>query len=59
MELTPGTMVVNRAAPDWGVGQVQSLVGNRLTANFPEVGKVVIDLTQVAIEPVMPEDRED
>jgi hypothetical protein len=59
MELTPGTMVVNRAAPDWGIGQVQSLVGSRLTANFPEVGKVVIDLTQLAIEPVMLEDSED
>lgn len=29
--------------PDWGLGQVQSSVGGKVTVNFEQVGKVVID----------------
>ncbi len=29
--------------PDWGLGQVQSNIGNRITVNFEHGGKVVID----------------
>jgi hypothetical protein len=32
--LTPGMFVRNPAAPDWGVGQVQSVIGGRVTVNF-------------------------
>lgn len=39
--------------PDWGVGQVQSNVGGRITVNFREEGKVVIDGARVALLPVM------
>lgn len=28
---------------DWGVGQVQSNIGDRITVNFEHKGKVVID----------------
>ena len=38
--------------PDWGVGQVQSVVGERVTVNFPDAGKVVIDTGRVALLPV-------
>ncbi len=31
------------AAPEWGVGQVQSVDGNRVTVNFPDAGKRSID----------------
>ena len=41
------------ARPDWGVGQVQSLVGDRITVNFENAGKVVLigsaaELTRIA-----------
>ncbi len=35
--------------PDWGTGQVQSNIGGRITVNFREVGKVVIDGTRVEL----------
>ena len=41
--LEPGQRVMHPNQPDWGIGQVQSNIDNRVTVNFPEVGKVVID----------------
>ena len=41
--LTPGMFVRHPARPEWGVGQVQSNIGGRITVNFPEEGKLVID----------------
>lgn len=41
--LEPGMMVRHPMQPDWGVGQVQSNVGSRITVNFEHAGKVVID----------------
>jgi hypothetical protein len=35
--------------PDWGVGQVQSNIGGRITVSFPEAGKVVIDAAHVSL----------
>ena len=41
---------------DWGVGQVQSNIGGRITVNFPEAGKVVIDGTHVELELIFTSD---
>jgi Protein of unknown function (DUF3553) len=48
----PGMLVRHPAQPDWGLGQVQSSIGNRLTVNFEHAGKVVIDLSQVDLTPI-------
>ena len=48
--LEPGMLVRNPARPDWGVGQVQSNIGGKITVNFREEGKVVIDGTAVSLE---------
>lgn len=45
--LEPGMLVRHPGQPDWGLGQVQSSIGHRVTANFEHAGKVVIDLRQV------------
>ena len=37
-----GALVRHSAEPDWGLGQVQSIVGDRVTVNFENVGKVVL-----------------
>lgn len=50
--LEPGMLVRHPAQPDWGLGQVQSSIGNRVTVNFEHAGKRVIDLTQVDLVPV-------
>lgn len=49
---TPGMLVSHPDRPDWGVGQVQSNVEGRITANFPEAGKQVIDTKVVELIPV-------
>ena len=48
--LTPGMIVRNPANPDWGLGQVQSKIGTRLTVNFENEGKVVLDATRVELD---------
>lgn len=40
--LAPGDLVINPAAPEWGIGQVQSVVNRRVTATFEHAGKQVI-----------------
>jgi hypothetical protein len=42
-------LVRHPGQPDWGLGQVQSNVGGRVTVNFEHAGKVVIDLRQVVL----------
>lgn len=51
-ELFPGSRVVNPARPDWGPGQVQSVVGNRVTVNFEHVGKMMVHIDRVTLEPL-------
>jgi hypothetical protein len=47
--LEPGVLVRHPAEPDWGLGQVQSVAGAKVTVNFEEVGKQVIDARVVAL----------
>jgi hypothetical protein len=47
--LEPGMLVRHPTQPDWGVGQVQSNIGGRVTVNFPDEGKLVIDSTRVML----------
>ncbi len=49
--LEPGMLVRHPARPDWGVGQVQSNIGWRVTVNFEHAGKVVIDGRRVMLAP--------
>jgi hypothetical protein len=42
--------------PEWGTGQVQSVVGQRITVNFEHAGKVLINAGVVALD-VLDEDR--
>lgn len=50
--LEPGMLVRHPEAPDWGVGQVQSVIDGKITVNFREAGKVVINGSQVVLDPV-------
>ena len=53
--LTPGVFVLHAGRPDWGRGQVQSSIGGKVTVNFEEAGKVVIDTAQVTLIPTTPD----
>ncbi len=46
----PGKFVRNPARPDWGLGQVQSVVGTRITVNFENEGKLSINGENVKLE---------
>ncbi|MCO8144310.1 DUF3553 domain-containing protein [Rhodovulum tesquicola] len=50
--LEPGMLVRHPGQPDWGIGQVQSVIGARITVNFREAGKVVIDGARIELMPV-------
>jgi hypothetical protein len=49
--LEPGSFVRHPDCPDWGLGQVQSVIGGRVTVNFENAGKVVIDGSRVMLLP--------
>lgn len=49
--LEPGMLVRHPGRPDWGLGQVQSRIGARITVNFEHAGKVVIDGRRIALVP--------
>jgi hypothetical protein len=40
------------ARPDWGTGQVQSVIGDRITVNFEHAGKVLVNGAVVELEVV-------
>jgi hypothetical protein len=48
--LEPGVLVRHPAQPDWGVGQVQSVAGRKVTVNFEHAGKQTIDASVVTLE---------
>ena len=51
-EFVPGALVRHPAQPEWGIGQVQSAIGGRVTVNFEHAGKKTINVTVVALEVV-------
>ena len=50
LEFEPGDKVVNPSNKDWGIGQVQSMINNKITVNFQNVGKKVINTEYIELE---------
>ena len=50
-----GDFVTHSERPDWGVGQVQSIEGTRITVNFEHVGKQLINAEIISLVPVADE----
>lgn len=48
--LEVGALVRHPQCPQWGVGQVQSVVGARVTVTFEHAGKVVINTDAVPLD---------
>lgn len=53
--LEVGAIVRHRDRPDWGLGQVQSIIGSRITVNFEHQGKVVLQGDDLPLELVSPD----
>ena len=49
--ISPGDFVRHPGRPDWGLGQIQSMIGHRITVNFENAGKLVIDGNVVELAP--------
>lgn len=50
--ITPGDFVRHPDREDWGLGQVQSVIGHRITVNFEHAGKQLINAEVVTLVPV-------
>jgi hypothetical protein len=55
--LVPGALVRHPDRPDWGLGQVQSVVGSRITVNFENAGKLLINGDVILLETIEPDSR--
>ncbi len=54
--LTPGAFVRHPGQPDWGLGQVQSVIGTRVTVNFEHAGKLLINIAAVRLDIIDPDE---
>ena len=46
----PGDFVINPKNKNWGIGQIQSIIKGKVTANFENVGKKVINSKEIILE---------
>ncbi len=51
-DFEPGDLVINPKNRDWGIGQVQSIIKNKITVNFQNCGKKVINSEVIDLEKV-------
>ena len=52
IDFEPGDYVINPNNKDWGIGQVQSIIGSKVTVNFENYGKRVINVENVKLEKI-------
>tara|TARA_B100000029_G_scaffold515437_1_gene622387 strand:+ start:1547 stop:1723 length:177 start_codon:yes stop_codon:yes gene_type:complete len=52
LNFEPGDKVINPANKDWGIGQVQSIIKEKVTVNFENVGKKVINSKNIELEKI-------
>ena len=48
----PGDFVTNPNNKDWGIGQIQSIINDKVTVNFENSGKKVINAKEIILEKV-------
>lgn len=47
--LSPGSFVRLDGRPDWGIGQIQTVIGARVTVNFEHAGKQLINTERASL----------
>ena len=50
LDFEPGEKVINPDNIEWGIGQVQSIINEKITVNFENVGKKVINSNNIKLE---------
>ena len=48
----PGDFVINPRNRSWGIGQIQSIIKDKVTVNFENVGKIVINSKKIILEKI-------
>ena len=52
LDYEPGDYVINPKNKNWGTGQIQSIIKDKVTVNFENVGKKVINNKEVFLEKI-------
>ena len=52
LNYVPGDFVINPKNRSWGTGQIQSVIKNKVTVNFENVGKKVINSNEIILEKI-------
>ena len=50
LDFEPGDKVFNPNNKDWGIGQVQSSIKDKVTVNFENAGKKVINIKNIELK---------
>ena len=48
----PGDFVINPRNKSWGIGRIQSIIKNKVTVNFENIGKIVINSKEIILEKI-------
>tara|TARA_Y100000590_G_C15403922_1_gene894915 strand:- start:559 stop:735 length:177 start_codon:yes stop_codon:yes gene_type:complete len=48
----PGDFVINPRNRSWGIGQIQSIIKDKVTVNFENIGKIVINSKKIILEKI-------
>ena len=51
-DFEPGDKVFNPFNKEWGIGQVQSIIKDKVTVNFENVGKKVINAGNIELKKI-------
>ena len=52
LDYEPGDKVTNPENKDWGIGQVQSIIKDKVTVNFENAGKKVINAKNIELKKI-------
>jgi hypothetical protein len=52
LDIEPGDKVYNPSNREWGIGQVQSIIKEKVTVNFQNVGKKVINSNNIELKKI-------
>ena len=50
LDFEPGDKVFNPNNKDWGIGQIQSIIKDKVTVNFENAGKKVINIKNIELK---------
>ena len=51
-DFEPGDKVFNPDKKEWGIGQVQSIIKSKVTVNFENAGKKVINAKNIVLKKI-------